>query len=317
VKGTGGLRPIADVKETIKAGDMREQGRLLYVAMTRARDRLYIAGFHNGALSSSSWYATIQNALAPVLQEAQDFAGRTVWRTGPWQGFSAPAANAAKADGDELPLWLAVRAAKERQQPVLSPSRIMELAGVSLAALAQQTGADRETAQARGTLIHRLLEVLPGLPAQYRTKAAGLIAATFSGELSTQHREDAARHVLALLGKGALAQGSGERLSETGLAVTVYGAEGKAIAAILGQADRIELGDAGPAVLDYKSGSLPKDGTAKPSHLAQLACYKLALERLYPDTDIRAAIFDTGTGNATEAAGEDVDAVLQRVLAAL
>ncbi len=76
VKGTGGLRPIADAKDAIKAGEQREQGRLLYVAMTRARDRLYIAGFHNGSLPAGSWYATIRNALAPALKEAQDFVGR-------------------------------------------------------------------------------------------------------------------------------------------------------------------------------------------------------------------------------------------------
>ncbi|MGO9484907.1 MAG: double-strand break repair helicase AddA, partial [Rhodomicrobium sp.] len=194
VKGTGGLRPVADAKDAIKAGDLREQGRLLYVAMTRARDRLYIAGFHNGSLPAGSWYATIQNALMPALQEARDFQGRTVWRTGPWQESSAPALSAARADTDKLPAWLAAPAPKEQPQPILSPSRIMELAGAGPATLVRPE-MDRETAQVRGTLIHRLLEVLPALPAGHRTRAAKLVTAAFSGELAAQQREEAAQHV--------------------------------------------------------------------------------------------------------------------------
>ena len=317
VKGTSGLRPIADAKEAIKAGDLREQGRLLYVAMTRARDRLYIAGFHNGALPASSWYATIHNALVPELLEARDFDGRTVWRTGPWQALSAPALDAAKADGEGLPAWLAAPAPKQAPPAVLSPSRIMEAAGAGPATFAPMSEADRKTAQARGSLIHRLLEVLPALPPEHRVKAARLASAAFSGELAPQQREEAARHVLALIAKGALAPQGGRILAEAGLGVTVPGAGGEPGAVILGQADRIELSDGAAAVLDYKSGSLPADGPAKPAHLAQLACYRLALRRLYPDADVRAAIFDTSSGNAREAPGQDLDAVLTQVLGGL
>ena len=227
VKGTGGLRPIADAKDAIKAGEQREQGRLLYVAMTRARDRLYIAGFHNGSLPAGSWYATIRNALAPALKEAQDFEGRTVWRTGQWQETGALALSAAHVDGEGLPAWLAALAPKEQPHPILSPSRIVEAAGAGPAAFAQRAGVDRETAQTRGTLIHRLLEVLPALPAEHRAKAAKLMAAAFASELSAQQREEAVLHVLSLLAKGALAPEAGHTLPEAGLAVTVRNAKGE------------------------------------------------------------------------------------------
>ncbi len=176
---------------------------------------------------------------------------------------------------------------------------------------------ERKTAQARGSLIHRLLEVLPALPAEHRAKAAKLAAAAFAGELAPRQREEAARHVLALIAKGALAPQGGRMLAEAGLAVTVPGAGGAQDAVILGQADRIELGEDTASVLDYKSGSLPAEGPVKPAHLAQLACYRFALQRLYPDADVRAAIFDTGSGAAREASGQDLDAVLKQVLGAL
>ena len=148
-------------------------------------------------------------------------------------------------------------------------------------------------------------------------KAARLAAAAFSGELAPRQREEAARHVLALIAKGALAPQGGRILAEACLGVTVPSAGGGPGAVILGQADRIELGDGAAAVLDYKSGSLPAEGPAKPAHLAQLACYRLALQRLYPEADVHAAIFDTSSGNAREALGQDLDAVLMQVLGAL
>ena len=77
------------------------------------------------------------------------------------------------------------------------------------------------------------------------------------------------------------------------------------------------MSDGAAAVLDYKSGSLPADGAVKPAHLAQLACYRLALQRIYPDARLRAAIFDTSSGNAKEAAGQDIDAALNEVLGRL
>lgn len=307
VKGTGALPPVAEAKEAVKAAEQREQGRLLYVAMTRARDRLYIAGFHNGSLPAGSWYETIRNALMPALQESQDFQGRTVWRTGPWQEFHA-AAGPASADIAALPSWLSAPAPAEQPYPILSPSRLMEMLGAVRAPGTPHSGTDRETAQARGTLLHRLLEILPALSPEHRAGAAQLIASAFTAELSGQQRKDAIRDILSLLDSGAIPWEE-RALLEAGVAVTIRDAEGQQIASILGQADRILLGEGGPAIFDYKSGILPADGTAKPAHLAQLACYRLALQRIYPDASVRAAILDIGNGNTIEPASADLDAV--------
>lgn len=115
----------------------------------------------------------------------------------------------------------------------------------------------------------------------------------------------------------ALRWRAGTRCQKPGLAVTVRNANGEQVAVILGQADRIELSRGAAAVLDYKSGNLPVDGLLKPAHLVQLACYKLALERIYPDAGVSAAVFDTGSGKAKEATGEDIGAVFRQVLGLL
>ncbi len=313
VKGTGGLQPVGDAKNGIKEAEQRELGRLLYVAMTRARDRLYIAGHHKGALPKGSWYETVKNSLAPALQEAEDFEGRKVWRTGPPDAFQALPRRAAKPDEAAPPPWLAVPVLSERAPPILSPSRLMQTAGAEPAALPHRPEMDRKTAQARGTLVHRLLEILPALPAGHRSQAAGLIASAFAGELAAQTSEEATAEVLLLLSNEAFT--AQKVLPEAGLGVAVCDSKGERIASILGQADLIHLSGEGVTVLDYKSGALPADAAMRRAHVAQLACYRLALQRMYPDANIRAALFNTNTGHSVEAAREDLDAVLQQILA--
>jgi len=317
VKGTGGLRPIAEAKDEIKAGEQREQGRLLYVAMTRARDRLYIGGFHNGSLSAGSWYETIQTALAPVLQKGQDFQGRTVWRAGPAHEFRAPPRRVSKPDGAGLPSWLTAPAPKERPLTSLSPSRLMQNWGAGPASSQNLPEIDRKTAQIRGNLIHRLLEILPMLPPEHRPQAARLISSSFSSELGVQQREDAVAGALALLLDGAPPGLETNPLSEAGLGITIKDAKGKRIASILGQADRIHISEAGAAIVDYKSGALPAGTEMRRAHLAQLACYRLALQRIYPGADIRASLLNTSSGDTFEARGEDLDAVIEEVLATI
>ena len=52
VKGTSGLASVQKAKQTVARAEIEERNRLLYVALTRARDRLYVAGFENDVLRS-------------------------------------------------------------------------------------------------------------------------------------------------------------------------------------------------------------------------------------------------------------------------
>ncbi len=344
VKGTGGLPPVADAKAAIKAAERRELGRLLYVAMTRARDRLYIAGFHNGSLPEGCWYETIRNALAPKLAEVRDFAGRRVWRMGTADGAPATAVRPQAAESLGLPGWVSRPVPFEEGQLILSPSKLYAddvdrqesppspcpspargegtpwqrarpaapspLAGEGWGEGNSRTIAqDRETAQLRGTLIHRLLEILPALPRDRRDRAARAIASAFPA-LPAEETQDAIDAALALLSKEALPQVWDRGVSEASLAVQMPHA------AILGQADSILIAGDDVTVLDYKSGALPPDATLRRSHLAQLACYRLALQRLYPTAGVRAALLNTRDGTLVEASGDALDTVLAEIAGA-
>jgi ATP-dependent helicase/nuclease subunit A len=65
IKGTSSIAAVKAAREIKERREAEERNRLLYVAMTRARDRLYIAGFEgkNGR-AKGCWYDAISDALA-------------------------------------------------------------------------------------------------------------------------------------------------------------------------------------------------------------------------------------------------------------
>ena len=81
VKGASKLAPVEIAKAGLEAKEEEERNRLLYVAMTRARDRLYICGFEgkNGR-ARGCWYDIIANALEPVLTSHELASGQRVSR---------------------------------------------------------------------------------------------------------------------------------------------------------------------------------------------------------------------------------------------
>jgi ATP-dependent helicase/nuclease subunit A len=276
--------------------------------MTRARDRLYVAGFHNGSLPEGCWYKTIQNALAPELVQSQDYAGRPVWRLGRAGGSVAREA-VERPQGEETPAWCRTLPRGEAEVRILSPSKLAEAFGAGATAAPAGAGVDRRSAQLRGTLIHRLLEILPALPEESRSRAAEAISSAFAADLAADERTGAIAAVFALLSGDALNGPWQDGLSEAGLAV----AEGRRV--ILGQADRVLLGKNKLKILDYKSG-LPGPATPRRAHLAQLACYRLALARIYPAAEMSAALLGTRDAKILEAGDAALDTVLAEILAA-
>ena len=81
VKGTSDLAVVQQAKAAVARAEAEERNRLLYVALTRARDRLYVAGFEGrNAPPPDCWYNLIRDGLGDQLQEVAATDGRVVWR---------------------------------------------------------------------------------------------------------------------------------------------------------------------------------------------------------------------------------------------
>ena len=113
VKGASRLAVVAEVRARLKDEEHRELGRLLYVAMTRARDRLYITGYHKGNLPNGCWYETIKGALVSKMEQEADPQGRPVWRYGSLAQSRSLALSVQNADREAAPPWLAAPAPGE------------------------------------------------------------------------------------------------------------------------------------------------------------------------------------------------------------
>ena len=164
VKGSSKLPPIAAAKSLLNERDTEERNRLLYVAMTRARDRLYVCGFEGvRGRAKGCWYDLIADALEPLVHPAEDHAGRDVQRMtceqdGEYEDDKH--APAAQQTAGELPAWASRRAPSAAQITVpLAPSRLapyetdqdgepVPTGGVEAAAEAAFTGACRAGANA-------------------------------------------------------------------------------------------------------------------------------------------------------------------------
>ncbi|MET1026283.1 MAG: double-strand break repair helicase AddA, partial [Dongiaceae bacterium] len=157
-----------------------EENRLLYVALTRAEDRLYVCGTGSGAASAAlGWHDHVAAALTAMPDveglDLPDFQ-RDGWQghdgTGKaWRGASPQreSPSRAKAESDRptgaeqpLPDW-ATRLAPDEPDPPqpLTPSRPSAAEIAAEPPLVSPLAEDQGYRFKRGRLIHHLLETLP------------------------------------------------------------------------------------------------------------------------------------------------------------
>ena len=310
VKGTSKSEPIEAARAREKALAQEEHNRLLYVAMTRARDRLYVGGFDNRTkkgTADGSWYDTIERGVEGVLLEAQDAAGRRVRRLFSEQTVPPDSRGhevTAAIQPAPLPDWAGRSAPRESNLTIpIAPSRI-EPAPVGqegdwpgLSELRDQlrpplepasrspVTLSREQSIERGTLTHALLEHLPDLPVDMRAAAARRFLDTRGRDLSEAVRGEIAAKVLTVLEDPQFAEAFGPASrAEVSVAAVVPAPGGKGPALrISGQIDRLVRSDSGVTLIDFKSNRQPPTTpeAAPQAYLMQLAAYRLVVGQIY------------------------------------
>ena len=166
---------VTTARERARRETEEEYRRLLYVAMTRAIDRLIVCGAQGErGRPEGCWWDLIAGALCPISVEEADDDGK-VWRyrKAPQLALDlVPPSAASAAPATTPPAWLGRDAPAEAAASVpLSPSRAYDEAAVIHARPAGGREA-REKALARGDIVHRLLQSLPDIPRAARAEAA-------------------------------------------------------------------------------------------------------------------------------------------------
>ena len=305
----------AGAKARVVEQMVEEHHRLLYVAMTRAEDRLIVCATQaKGEAPEGSWYAMIAEGLGASeagLQEIGDgdeaILRFSVTPPVPPEGAEAKPDNTAKA---VAPGWLARPVAREAEPlPPLKPS----------GALAAADGEERpgdgpflSEAAAAGRLAHLLLQLLPEVPQERREETARTLAEARGRALPPECRQEIVATALALLAAPALAElFAGSALAEAPVSGAVRLPDGS-VRAISGRIDRLAITPDSVIIADFKTAARPPaDADAiPPATVTQLAAYAALLREIYPGRAVRALLVYTANLACFEIGAERLAAAL-------
>ena len=280
----------------------REYRRLLYVAMTRAADRLIVCGWKTRRESPhGNWYELVHAALdgAPGVEATEDAflaaqavtAGNEVLRLVLPQSGAArpePAAEAAPQAGPVPEFMRRAPAAESRPSRPLAPSRPDGIEP----AVRSPFGDDGGRRYRRGRIVHRLLELLPDLPLRRRATATRRFLARKRWNLSEAEQAEIAAEVARVFADPAFARlfGPGSRPE-----VPVVGSIGTGTYSVSGQIDRLLVTTETVEIIDFKSDRPPPAEVAQVSsvYLRQMAAYRALLSAVYPDRSVSCALLWT------------------------
>jgi ATP-dependent helicase/nuclease subunit A len=312
---------VAAAREAMLGETEDEYRRLLYVAMTRAADRLIVGGCMPGnrnVLRPLSWYDLIEKGLGNSGLHMQNVPppDGVVKRFSRAEDTSPPAVAAsaqASATVIPLPAWLRTPVPREPlAEHFLRPSDPAEEGHALRSGEAVQL---RARALQRGKLVHRLLQSLPDVPAEGRLEAALRYLARNADEWAEDEREKLAARVLSLIGDGrfaaVFAPGSRAEVSIAGR----LDRPGRTPALVSGQIDRLVVTPAEVLIVDYKTNHAPPAAVAEApvTYIRQLALYRAVLAGLYPGRPIRAALLWTETLEMMEIPAPALDAQLATI----
>jgi ATP-dependent helicase/nuclease subunit A len=282
---------LADDLAEAERRDREEHWRLLYVAMTRAEERLYVGGAlgprAKGIPPPESWYSAVDRAMRSIGVEPMED-GRLEWAGREPQPAPKPrlVETPAPAAPPPLPAWARKPAPKEAQPPrPLAPSSI----GIDEASDPPPSPGMRAAAE-RGRLLHALFERLPGVAPELRAEAAERWLLGTGGQADPAVRAELVELVCAVIGDARFADVfAPDALAEAPLAAVVNGQ------VVAGKVDRLHVSDTRVLVVDFKTNRrAPASLSAAPeSHLKQMAAYAAALQEIFPDRRVDAALLYT------------------------
>ncbi len=294
LRSSGLLKAVpfaAQVQGANEAATAQEYRRLLYVALTRAEDRLYLCGYLGGkALSPDSWYALAAKALAGLeADQAQALSEILAPVAAPQSAAPERPRLAARPTAPPPPLAdFAARPPPPEPTPPrpLAPSRPSGEEPPGLSPLAESEGGRWR----RGLLLHRLLQSLPELPAARRAAAARRFLSEPAQGLDPATVAAWTAEILAVM--------------ELPEAAPLFGPDSRAEVPIVGRVggqriagrlDRLAVTAEAVWLADYKTNRPPpaSEDAVPEQYLRQLAAYGALLAEIYKGKEIKSFLLWT------------------------
>lgn len=307
------------VRQNLADGQDREYRRLLYVAMTRAEDRLYVCGWQTRRPrgGTPTWYDLIKTGVAasPRAETVPDaflagdgtLTATDVLRlsTRQLQNPKPATETGAHAVSAALPVWTRQDAPPEQTPPrPLAPSR----AALPDPPAASPLMDDARQRFQRGLIIHRLLQSLPDLPPAQRRTAAKAFVARPTWQLDTQGQTALVDETMAVLEHADFAPLFAPGTSRAEVPIT--GLIGRF--ALSGQVDRLAVTDSEVWVIDYKTNRPPPHAAidVDKAYVYQMAAYRRALQAIYPGRAVHCLLLWTDGPFLLELPAQQMDDLL-------
>jgi len=310
---------VQRIRDDLSRRRTEEHNRLLYVALTRAEDRLVVCGWRTRrGVPDACWYNVVARGFERLEALGEPFVA--------WDGEARRVASAQRAPVETpgqaapvvrptLPRWLGCapewRSAPPPAEPArptrLAPSRPdgVELGAVPAAAspLAERVGArDRFL---RGSLLHAVLQHLPDLPEAEREHAARRWLDRPGRDLSPGDCEEMVAEAMAILHHPDLAPafGPGSRAE-----VPLTGVIGTQV--VGGLVDRLAVLADRVLIADFKTNRhAPERASDTPvMYLRQMAAYRAVLQQIFPDRPVSCALIWTRVARVVMLPDELLDA---------
>lgn len=311
----------------------QEYRRLLYVALTRAGDRLIVCGYQGprGA-HPKCWHNLVWQGLVDEAEHT-DFEGSEgdmlVWQKTPMKKDPPDPTTqlAGGADQDAgivgLPEWISRPAPHIAVVQRLSPSDAVDDQDADEPGPkgpARDVFADaldpENNALKRGRLIHRLLEILPDISTTDRLQVAQDATLIALPDQSPDARARDVNTVLEILSDPHFADlFSGQGRAEVSLNGWIEKQDGSRHL-VSGQIDRLLMTDTTITIVDYKTNRNPPttEDDIPAQYIAQLALYRKLLSDIYPNHGIEAVLLWTSGPMLMPLTTSRLDEALRRIL---
>ncbi|PHS28494.1 MAG: double-strand break repair helicase AddA [Robiginitomaculum sp.] len=316
-------RAVAQYQASQQKLDEQESRRLLYVALTRARDHLIIGGHGRGngknlqdGVALDSWYIRCQTASqhlekfgqAEVLQTED---GQIGYRLGDLPPASNDVSCADAIQIPKLPLWALEPFEMEVQtSDTKTPSRLRAETGHEpeiWPAVTSPIGPDAANRFRRGNLIHSLLQILPDIDPDQHEDTAKRFLDDYPQVTAEQSAEIIAV-TMGVLNHAVFVDlfGSDSR-AELPITGTVSVAGSRHL--VQGKIDRLVVRKDEILVLDFKTNRPPPQtiDAVSQTYIDQMATYRALLAQVWPNRKVRCALLWTDGPDLMEIPSEMMD----------
>jgi ATP-dependent helicase/nuclease subunit A len=296
--------PVKAAKAAANEAALKEYRRLLYVALTRAKERLIICGFENKkGTKPGSWHTLAARAAETLGVPRED--GALLFGTDRLER-KAPSGPSA-ATKITIPAWAIEVAKPENPAPwLIRPS---DAAGMDEPA--KRSPLERETPKQRGLLVHAMLARLPDVAPDERQAVAQRFLAARG--VASREAETLVAETLAVIAHPAFARAfaPGSR-AEVSLVADLP--EIGPTARVHGRIDRLGISPDEILIVDFKTGRPAASEADVPRlYATQMALYGAAARRIFPNRRIACALVWTEGPTLMPLSDELLEAETRRI----